>query len=146
MALHHFAISLCDTQIDATETPTMTWHTHSLLFFSQTRCSRRSSVHIFRNQDKQFVLCHFVIFIVIDIFRAIKIQIQNNQSQQVGPCPLDQAPVSRVFQRFHVLSCTHDTKSDAELQAWWSTSDRKNIGSLNLNRFIINAFTQSHFQ
>ena len=65
----------------------------------------------FRNQDKQFVLCHFVIFIVIDIFRAIKIQIQNNQSQQVDPCPLDQPPVSRVFQRFHVLSCTHDTKS-----------------------------------
>ena len=37
-------------------------------------CSKHSSFHVFRNQDEQFVLCHFVIFVVIVIFRAIKLQ------------------------------------------------------------------------
>ena len=60
MALHHSAKSLSDTQVDATGTQAMT----SL-----------ASFHIFRNQDEQFVLCNFVIFIVIAIFRAIKPQI-----------------------------------------------------------------------
>ena len=42
-------------------------------FLSHKGCSTRSSFHIFRNQSEQLVLCHFVIFVVIVIFRAIMV-------------------------------------------------------------------------
>ena len=38
---------------------------------------------------------------------------KHDQSQQVRPRPLNQAPVSRVFKRCHVLTFTHHTKFDA---------------------------------
>ena len=64
MALHHFAISLCDTQVDATRTPTTTWRTHSLLSLADTLQQTFQFSHL-RNQDEQSVLCNFVIFIII---------------------------------------------------------------------------------
>ena len=45
--------------------------THS--FFSETGWCIHSSFHIFRNHDEQFVLCHFVVVIVI--FYATKLQV-----------------------------------------------------------------------
>ena len=53
-------------QVDATTTPSMTWHTRQLT------CSTSSSFQIFGNQD---VLCNFVIFIIIVIFCTIKLRI-----------------------------------------------------------------------
>ena len=98
------------------------WLSH--YFLSQTVCCIRSSFRIFRNQDEQFVSCRFIIFVVIVIFCAIKLQI-TVINRKVGPRPLDKAPVSRVFQRFHVLSCTHHTNFDAghvRGATWCSTS------------------------
>ena len=124
---------------------------HSLTPFSQTSCSIRSSFHIFRNQDEQFVLCHFIIFIVI--FRDIKLQITVIDRNKLGPDPLDQgSPVTRVFQRFRAHSCTHHTECDAgrvqtqhgvQLPAWSVHVRPQQQWSLKLHRFIINACIQS---
>ena len=121
MALHHFATSLCDTQVDATKIPTMTWHTHSLnhSFFSRISCSTRSRLHIFRNQDEQFVfasfrrrnhhlLCH-------------QASTNHNLSRQVGPRPLDQAPAipRSLMQASHLFDAGHvQMQHGVEPQAW----------------------------
>ena len=106
MALHHFVISLGGTQVDATETPTMPWHTHSHLSLADKICSMGSSFHTIREQLVRHLHRHRH----LPCHRASN---NHNQSKQAGSRPLDQAPVSRVFHRFHVLSCTHHTKFDA---------------------------------
>ena len=118
-------------------------------FLSKTSCPHTLSVLILRNQDEQLVcfvsfcrrrhrhlLCH-------------QASINHDQSPPVGPRPLDQAPVSGVFQRSHLLSCTHHTKFDAghvqmrhgvRLQAWSVHVRQQQHWSLNFNSFISNAF------
>ena len=71
-----------------------------------------SNFPVSRKQDDQFVLCRFVVVVIV-IFCAFKVQITIINRAQVGPRPLDQAPVSHVLQRSHVLSCTHHTNFDA---------------------------------
>ena len=65
-----------------------------------------------------------------------------------SPGPPDQTPVSHVFHRFHLLPSRTTPSSMLgmsrhnmvfNLQLGRSTSDRNNIGLLNLNRFIIYA-------
>ena len=111
-------------------------------FFSQTRCSKHSSFHVFRNQDEQFVLCHFVIFVVIVIFRAIKLQrtiINRNKWVLV----LSTRLLPLVSSNDSTCSPSRSTPS-----SMLGTSRRKHgvhlptattLGSLNINRFIINA-------
>ena len=72
MALHHFAISLGGDQVDATGTPSISWHTLSLLSFAD-RLQHRFQFS--RNQDEKFIVHNFVVFIIIVIFRAIRHQI-----------------------------------------------------------------------
>ena len=97
MALHHFAISLCDTQIDATKTSTTTRQKHALPFF-EDRLPQEFHFPVSRKQDDQFVLCRFVVVVIV-IFCAFKSSNNHKQSPQVGPRPLDQAAVSNVLQR-----------------------------------------------
>ena len=89
-----------DTNHDVALTHSLT---HSL--FSQISCSTRSRVHIFRNQDEQFIfasfrrrnhhlLCH-------------QASTNHNLSRQVVPRPLHQAPAipRSLMQASHQVRC-----------------------------------------
>ena len=76
---------------------------------SHRSCSTRSHHHIFRKLMTN-LLCNFVVFIAI--VRVIKHQnIVVNRNHWTLVSRLNSRPL--CFQRFHVLSCTHQTDVDA---------------------------------
>ena len=146
MALHHFAISLCDTAIDATKTPTMTWRTHSL-FLSR----RQVAAHVFTSFAKRM--------------RSLFCVVSSSSSSSPSVPSSFKYPQSNRHQRVLVLStmltslvsssdptCSHARVTPSSmlgmsrcnmvfnLKLGRPTSDYHNIGSLNLNRFVIQAF------
>ena len=122
--------------------------THS--FLSQTSCGISSSFRIFHNQDKQFVLCRFVVVVIV-IFRHQASNLMINRNKWV--LVLSTKLPSLVSSSDSTCSHARVTPSSMlgmsrrnmmfDFQLGRSTSDNNNMGSQNFNRFIIHACTHN---
>ena len=122
----------------------MTEHNHSPFFLEDQLQQTFLSSHLskpewavcfasfHRRRRHRHLLCHKTI---------------HNPSPPVGLRPLDQARVSRVFQRSHVLSCTHHTKFDVgHVQMQHGVQPQACSAHVRLQQhwgFIINAFVRN---
>ena len=144
MASYHFATSLCDTQIDATKTPTTTWYTHPLLLLEDKLPHKFQFSHLSQTKwaicfvsfcRRRHLLCH----------QASNYQIQSPQWVLVLSTKLPSLVSSNDPTCSHVR-ITPNSMLDMsrcnmvfDFKLCRSTSDHNNIGSVNLNRLITNA-------